>query len=134
MESEKRMKKRILTVICLSFLLSGCSYFSSDGGNLCLEGLADKHEQKLKQYFTNGNRGNVDVSTLISETQTISRKLKAAGMKERANKFDSYIDVLTYGNKTIDESIKDVENLVRNKNCSGGENSKVCSFLNSVFP
>ena len=128
------MKKRIFAVIGLLFLLSGCSYFSSNGGNSCLEGLADKHEQKLKQYFTNGNRGNIDISTLISETQVISKKLKAAGMKERANKFDSYIDVLTYGNKTIDESIKDVENLVRNKSCGRGKDSKVCSFLNSVFP
>ena len=130
------MKKSMLfSVVCFSILLSGCSYFSfGGGGNPCVERLADRHEQKLKQYFTSGNKGNTDVSTLISETRMISQKLKAAGMKERANKFDSYIDVLTYGNKTIDESIKDVENLVRNKEGSNEGDSKVCRFLNSVFP
>ncbi len=129
------MKKDILfAVMCLSVLLSGCSYFSFGGGNSCIERLADRHEQKLRQYFTNGSKDNTDVSTLISETRAISRKLKAAGMKQRANRFDSYIDVLTYGNKTLDESIEDVENLVRNKEGSSEENSKVCSFLNRVFP
>ncbi len=129
------MKKGVLfSVVCFSVLLSGCSDFSFFEGNSCAENIADRHKQKLKQYFTNGGRGNTDVSTLIAETRKISQKLKAAGMKERANKFDSYIDVLTYGNKTIDESIKDVENLVRNKEGSHGENGKVCSFLNSVFP
>lgn len=129
------MKKNMLfSVVCFSIFLSGCSYFSFGGGNPCVEGIADRHEQKLKQYFTSGNKGSTDVSTLISETRTISQKLKAAGMKERANKFDSYIDVLTYGNKTIDESIKDVENLVRNKEGSSGSDSKVCRFLNKVFP
>ena len=122
---------KFVAAISFSILLSSCSFF---GGNSRAEDLADRHEQKLRQYFTSGGKGNADVSTLISETREISRRLKAAGMNRRANRFDSYVDVLTYGNKTIDESIKDVENLVKGKGGIGSGDSKVCGVLNSVFP
>jgi hypothetical protein len=55
-----------------------------------------------------------DVSTLIAETRAISAQLRRSCMKEQANKFDSYVDVLMYGNRTIDESLNDVMKLVKN--------------------
>lgn len=57
--------------------------------------------------------GREDVSTLIRRTRAISTQLKARGMYGRANRFDSYIDVLMYGNRTLEESIRDVEDLVK---------------------
>jgi hypothetical protein len=73
-------------------------------------------EDKLCRHFE-GRREN-DISTLIRETRALSAQLKAAGMRQQANKFDSYVDVLTYGNNTIDESLDDVMRLVRYKNRS----------------
>lgn len=103
------MNERAFTIICLCMVfISGCRR-----NNCGVEDIANKHEIKLKRYFTYGRVDNTDVSTLISETRTISARLKASGMHKRANTFDSYIDVLTYGNRTIDESIRDVENLVK---------------------
>jgi hypothetical protein len=68
-------------------------------------------ESKLRRHF--GGRREGDISTLIQETSILSARLKAAGMRQQANKFDSYVDVLTYGNNTIDESLDDVMTLVR---------------------
>jgi len=75
--------------------------------------IAEKHLQKLRDHFK-GKRTN-DVSTLISETRAISNHLKQLSMHQKANKFDSYIDVLTYGNRTLDESLDDVMTLVVKK-------------------
>lgn len=122
---------------CCAFLLSGCSDFDlrecfcneEDEGEenqpLTIEELndiADQHEQVLKQYFTYGSDGDVneygggsDVSTLLSKTMAISVQFKERGMYARANQFDSYVDVLMYGNQTIDESIRDVEDLVKGR-------------------
>lgn len=117
-----------MITICLIFSLSGCDTVKNwFADNRCLEKAADRHEIKLKQYFTSGKGNAGDVSTLISETRTMSSKLKAAGLNERANKFDSYIDVLSYGNRTLDESIKDTQNLV--KTPYQPSKSKVCAFL-----
>jgi uncharacterized HAD superfamily protein len=87
--------------------------------------MAERHAEKLRRHFI-GERVE-DVSTLIAETRAISYQLKKSCMKEQANKFDSYTDVLMYGNRTIDESIKDVMELVKNKhdNC-------VCAFPMSI--
>lgn len=129
-------------------MLSGCGYFSgsssgcscnNSGGiggnnNVDIDDLADRQEQKLKRYFVSGGRGMADVSTLISETRAISYRLKADGQRERANKFDSYTDVLMYGNRTIDESIRDVQRLVKNDNVTAEGESKVCKILNKIFP
>ncbi|GHU17007.1 hypothetical protein FACS189472_03290 [Alphaproteobacteria bacterium] len=68
---------------------------------------------KLRNHFL-GYEG-IDVSTLIAETSTLSIELKRAGRYEEAKKFDSYIDVLMFGNNTIDESINDVIELVGNR-------------------
>jgi hypothetical protein len=54
---------------------------------------------------------------LITETRDISSKLKQAGLRQQANKFDSYTDVLMFGNNTLDESINDVMELVKKGNC-----------------
>lgn len=66
---------------------------------------------KLREHFL-GHRSS-DLSTLIFETRMVSQRLKAAHQKKLANKFDSYIDVLMYGNNTLDESVKDVMELVK---------------------
>jgi hypothetical protein len=71
-------------------------------------------EDKLRRHFVGRREG--DISTLIQETSALSARLKAAGMRRQSNRFDSYVDVLTYGNNTIDESLDDVMMLVRRKN------------------
>jgi hypothetical protein len=93
---------------------------------------AERHAEKLYRHFS-GRRGG-DVSTLIMETRAISAQLKASGMYKQANSFDSYIDVLTYGNRTIDESLSDVMRLVKNRGnciCSGPQRALagVCSLF-----
>ena len=76
---------------------------------------ARSHAEKIRNHFL----GHIseDVSTLIAETRAISYRLKTSGCRELANKFDSYIDVLMYGNKTIQESVKDMQDLVREGVC-----------------
>jgi hypothetical protein len=86
--------------------------------------MAEQQTCKLRKHFI-GN-SSTDVSTLIHETMEVSRKLKRAGMMDEANKFDSYTDVLMYGNNTIDESINDVLALVKRRECT------CCTMQNSV--
>jgi hypothetical protein len=69
--------------------------------------------KKLQRHFSSGRVG--DISTLINETRIISAQLKNAGMTDQARKFDSYIDVLMFGNRTIDESLNDVITLAKQK-------------------
>jgi hypothetical protein len=50
---------------------------------------------------------------------------------KRANRFDSYIDVLTYGNRTVDESLDDVMRLINKgtgnaKTSAGNEETSDC--------
>lgn len=71
---------------------------------------AQIHAQKLRSHFM-GYRSE-DVSTLIAETKEISYQLKLLKLNRLANKFDSYTDVLMYGNNTLDESVKDMLELV----------------------
>ncbi|MDR0632452.1 MAG: hypothetical protein LBF54_04440 [Holosporaceae bacterium] len=92
--------------ICL--VLSGCFNKSTE---ICP--VAQSHAEKLRRHFR--GEKTEDISTLISETRAISARLKQSCMKEQANKFDSYIDVLTYGNRTIDESLGDVMKLTKHK-------------------
>lgn len=136
---EEIMRRSAILSVTLMLTLPGCSYFSGGGGgcnvsNVDVDDLADRQEQKLKRYFMRGGRGMADISTLISETRSISARLKASGQRERANRFDSYIDVLTYGNRTIDESIRDAQRLVKNNDVSAEGESKLCNILNRVFP
>ncbi|MDR2067875.1 MAG: hypothetical protein LBP41_02710 [Holosporaceae bacterium] len=101
---------RATFVLCM--FLTGCctKFFSCD-----MEVAAEKHADKLRKHFIGDS--TVDVSTLIHETRAVSGRLKRAGMYEQANKFDSYTDVLMYGNNTLPESINDVMELVKHRNC-----------------
>jgi hypothetical protein len=99
------------------FLLNCCSPERS------VDVIAAKHAATLRKHFKGEH--TEDVSTLIARTRYISAKLKRIGMSEQANKFDSYTDVLMYGNQTIDESLHDVMELVKHRNC-------VCPTLKSL--
>ena len=56
------------------------------------------------------------ISTLrwseVSETKVISSKLKRINKCKLANKFDSYIDELNFGNITLEKSINDMQDFV----------------------
>lgn len=73
---------------------------------------------QLRAHFI-ANNSNADVSTLIARSRNMSARLKMEGQIKSANKFDSYTDVLMYGNHTLDESIRDVMDLVKNGYCPG---------------
>lgn len=72
----------------------------------------DTFLEKLRVHFSGKSVG--DLSELIQQAKAFSRDLKAHNNVAEANKMDSYIDVLMYGNRTIDESIDDVMMLVKN--------------------
>ncbi len=96
-------------------VLTACSGAGHEG-NVMSD--AEQHAAKLREHFM-GKNTTTDVSTLVSQTRSISARLKQTGHDKAANKFDSYTDVLMYGNHTLDESINDVMDLVRNGYCSG---------------
>lgn len=73
------------------------------------------HAEKIRSHFM--GHASEDVSTLIVETRSISHRLKSLKFRKLANKFDSYADVLIYGNDTIQESVKDMQDLVREGVC-----------------
>ena len=54
----------------------------------------------------------------MNKTYCINLLLKSLKLNGLANKFDSYADVLIYGNDTIQESVKDMQDLVRGGVCS----------------
>ncbi|MCR5225337.1 MAG: hypothetical protein K6C34_04605 [Alphaproteobacteria bacterium] len=95
-------------------VLTACS--SRHDANVVAD--AERHAAVLRAHFS-GQSSSMDVSTLVSQTRSISARLKQAGRQKTANKFDSYTDVLMYGNNTLDESINDVMDLVKNGYCSG---------------
>lgn len=80
-----------------------------------------------------GNSNTTDISTLIAETQKISARLKRENRYAEARKFDSYTDVLMFGNNTLDESLNDVMELIKYneyaKNRSEEERRKRCPSL-----
>lgn len=100
--------------ITLLILLSACKQAS-----LIHEEAFDqeviKHELVLRQHFM-GTPYDTDISTLIKHTKQIANQLRARKRFSDANRFDSYTDVLLYGNNTIDESLNDVRKLVDNPN------------------
>lgn len=79
--------------------------------DFCIQDKANEVEMKLARHFSSGGVG--DVSSLIKETKAVAKQLRTQCDVERANRFDSYLDVLMYGNHTIDESINDTLNLVK---------------------
>lgn len=81
------------------------------GGDQYLITEAERHAQLLRAHFLGKDVG-LDLSTLIAQTRALSARLKRVGKLKTANQFDSYTDMLMYGNNTIDESINDVMKLV----------------------
>jgi hypothetical protein len=114
-------------LLFLLVLLPSCKQCSNED----VETLASAHKEKLRKHFIQGDT-SVDISTLISETRSISARLKRAGMMKKANKFDSYTDVLMFGNRTIDESLNDVMKLAKHRE-SEDECSSVCDIVNNLF-
>lgn len=109
-------------------MLSSCS--CNQPGSL--EFRAAQHEEKLKQHFS-GHYVGSDLSSLMRETKSLANQLREAGMEKKARKFESYTDVLMFGNNTLDESIKDVKCLVK-----GSKNSKckvisLCELKKKIF-
>ena len=103
--------------IVLMFLLSGCQTINSNS----FDQEVVNHELLLRQHFL-GHSTGYDIAGLINKTTEIANRLRALGRLSDANRFDSYRDVLIYGNRTIDESMRDVELLVHKgvpKHCEG---------------
>ena len=71
---------------------------------------AQAHAEKIRNHFL--GYVSEDVSTLITETQIMSYRLKSLKFCKLANKFNSYLDVLMYGNNTMNESVRDMQDLV----------------------
>ena len=114
-------------LLCIYLILSGCYCVKSD--ETCT--VAQLHAEKLRRHFS--GKLVEDVSTLIQETKTISSQLKAAGLKKQANEFDSYVDVLMFGNRTIDESLNDVMTLVKQKKQVCTPCQRVNTKIQSLF-
>lgn len=107
----RKCMKTTFGIISLFLFLGGCC---ADKSCERVQQIASAHEEKLKKYFTAAPSDRVeDISSLARETRVIADQLRATGDPVRANRFDSYCDVLFYGNHTIDESLNDVIKLVK---------------------
>lgn len=93
--------------LAIFFILAACC--RPDEQNII--NIAMQHEEVLRHHFKGHRAG--DVSSLINRTKEISYSLKRAGLLKAANRFDSYTDVLIYGNRTLNESMQDVLRLVK---------------------
>ncbi|MDR2794977.1 MAG: hypothetical protein LBB12_04325 [Holosporaceae bacterium] len=120
----------LMHMLFFALLLVSCS-----GENDCCPSIvetAKSHKQKLRAHFM-GNGRITDISTLIEETRRISARLKKENKYTEARKFDSYTDVLMFGNNTIDESLNDVMELIgQGKNTeksADGSGKKHCPSL-----
>lgn len=100
--------KKFLGVL---LILSACC--SQEEQNVLRD--AKDHAEKIRNHFI--GYVSEDVSTLIAETQVMSYRLKSLKFHKLANKFNSYIDVLMYGNNTLLESVKDVQKLIQKGVC-----------------
>ena len=94
--------------IALLFLLVGCQM-----GSDVFEQKVINHELLLREHFL-GHSTEYDMAGLINMTTEIANQLRGRGRLADANRFDSYRDVLIYGNLTIDESMNDVKKLIHN--------------------
>ncbi len=95
--------------LVLLLLVNACSSSSSESVPVMVQE-ALYHAEKVREHFMGFT--SEDLSSLIAETRALSRRLKAAKFNKLARKFDSYIDVLMYGNQTLAESVKDMQDLV----------------------
>ncbi|MDR1361609.1 MAG: hypothetical protein LBJ16_00135 [Holosporaceae bacterium] len=114
---------RLTSMAVLALALTSCCNKSFSNGNVA----ADRQAERLRMHFLGHNVA--DISTLISETREVSAALKKAGMDREARKFDSYTDVLMFGNNTLAESLNDVMELVKGNT---GDSSK-CPCLNEAL-
>lgn len=101
--------------ICLLVSGCGCSFTSSVEGPKAQVFFvqASNLEDRLRSHFS--GQKTYEVSGLITETRMASNAFKRMGYPAIANKFDSYTDVLMYGNRTLAESMNDVMALVRGR-------------------
>ncbi len=109
--------------LCMLLMVTACC----NQEDIAVLKSAQCHAEKLRDHFIGHVPG--DVSALIAETRVISFNLKRLKFERLANKFDSYIDVLMYGNKTIHESVEDVQELISEGVCA-------CDYqlcINSLF-
>lgn len=104
-----------LFAICLLVSGCGCSYAPSAEGPKAQAFFiqASNLEDRLRSHFS--GQKTYEISGLIAETRTASNAFKRMGYPAIANKFDSYTDVLMYGNRTLAESMNDVISLVRGR-------------------
>lgn len=106
--------------------LAGCQ----TGSNNLLNNQVVAHERLLREHFL-GHHTKYDMAELINKTTDIANQLRGLGRLKDANRFDSYRDVLIYGQYTIDESIKDVQSLIKNGVPDNGTCFSFC--LPSIF-
>lgn len=107
------MKKNAGGYLVWLLLLSicGCQTSPESQLNEQLNTAVLRHENLLRQHFL-GQTTGYDVATLLNITTDIADQLRNFGYLKDARRFDSYRDVLMYGQYTIDESIDDVQKLV----------------------
>lgn len=104
-----------LFAMCLLVSGCGCSSAPSAEGPKAQAFFiqASSLEDRLRSHFS--GQKTYEVSGLITETRIASSAFKRMGYSAIANKFDSYTDVLMYGNRTLAESMNDVIALVRGR-------------------
>lgn len=112
-------KKHVMLtlILCVMFVLTGCQTTSEE----LFEKRMISHERLLREHFL-GHYTRYDIAELINRTTNIANQLRGRGRLREANRFDSYRDVLIYGRHTIDESIRDVQKLIK----YGVPESKLC--------
>lgn len=106
---EKNVCKYLILILILC--VCGCQVSSKDRLNEHLSTAVVAHENLLRQHFLGQPTGH-DISALLNTTTDIADQLRGLGRLKDARRFDSYRDVLMYGQYTIDESINDVQRLV----------------------
>ena len=115
--------KNFYFLITLLMLTACCCKNSGND----LDSRISQHENKLRMHFMGVSR-NEDISSLIQETRDIANQLREQGKPLYARRFDSYTDVLMFGNNTLAESIADVNKLVTKGPASSNCRCKSTSF------
>ena len=116
----------MLKKVVVLLVLSGCSVFQTSHQQQVLSDYI-KLENKLRLHFSGCRQG--DISTLSRDAIEMATRLRRANMHAEANRFESYADVLIYGNQTLEESMQDVFNLVNGKVANQTSESTLFSFF-----
>lgn len=98
----------LVFIMCAMLGLTGCQ----TGPERRFDDRVVAHERLLREHFL-GHYTGLDLAELINRTTNIANQLRGRGRLKDANRFDSYRDVLIYGQYTIDESINDVQKLIK---------------------